>query len=581
MINMEKQFNKRNSVLACFGLFIFGLFGVTTSVKAQYFEQKVYPQNYFQWPIGATKALAANFGELRNNHFHMGLDCKSDQRVNMPVYAAAEGYVTRIKIEPWGFGQAIYINHPNGFTTLYAHLNKFYPELQKYVEEQQYLQKSWAISLDLPANKFPVKKGAFIANSGNTGGSMGPHLHFEIRDTKTDKVLNPLLFDFPIQDNIAPDVLRIAVFDRNKSTYDQSPKIYALRKVNGVYEPAGGKIFVSSDKVSFAFTAWDKYTGSTNQNGIYEAVLYNEDKPVCGFQLNNIDYLETRYLNGHIDYKTRFKGGPWLQHLSQLPGMPDLFYKSDESRGVVEISNGESRKIKMIIKDANNNKSTVAFTVVGSNLTTPKTNTTAEAYQFKPEMLNVFEKSNIQFYLPQNYIYDSLNFTYKEMIGASGKTIYQLHNSGVPVHKYFTVKIKDNSISAPSDKMLIKRWFNNKEDYKKATLENGWYKADFRDFGYYQLMLDTAPPVITSLGLVNNMNASKLTRLAFAVKDNGEDLKSFDAWLDGEWLMFSNDKGTNYIYNFNERCGPGTHELKITAVDLVGNSTTKTYNFTR
>src|SRR5690606_19846618 len=120
---------------------------------------------------------------------------------------------------PWGFGQAIYINHPNGYTTLYAHLNKFYPELQKYVEEQQYLQKSWAISLDLPANKFPVKKGAFIANSGNTGGSMGPHLHFEIRDTKTDKVLNPLLFNFPIQDKIAPDVLRIAVYDRTKSTY--------------------------------------------------------------------------------------------------------------------------------------------------------------------------------------------------------------------------------------------------------------------------------------------------------------------------------------------------------------------------
>lgn len=578
---MEKQFNKRKSILVCLGLFILAMAATVTPVKAQYFEQKVYPQNYFQWPIGATKALAANFGELRNNHFHMGLDCKSDQRENMPVYAAAEGYIARIKVEPWGFGQAIYVNHPNGYTTLYAHLNKFYPELQQYVEAQQYLQKTWAISLELPPNKFPVKKGAFIANSGNTGGSMGPHLHFEIRDTKTDKVLNPLLFNFPIQDNIAPDVLRIAVYDRTKSTYEQSPKIYALKKVNGVYEPAGGKIFVSSEKVSFAFTAWDRYTGSTNQNGIYEAVLYNDEKPVCGFQLNNIDYLETRYLNGHIDYKTRFQGGPWLQHLSQLPGIPDLFYKSDESRGVLDMTNGASHKIKMIISDANGNKSTVAFTVVGNNITAPKPNNTPAAFQFKPEMLNVFEKPNVQFYLPQNYIYDSINFNYKELAGANGKTIYQLHNSSVPVHKYFTVKIKDNSISAPSDKMLIKRWFNNKQDYKKATLENGWYKADFRDLGYFQLMEDTQPPAITSLGLVDGMNASKLSRLVFSVTDNAEDLKSFDAWLDGEWLLFSNDKGRNFIYKFDDRCGPGKHELKVTAVDLAGNSTTKTYNFTR
>ena len=581
MVSMKTQFNKRNSILISFSLIFCVLVGSSLPVQAQYFAKKEYPQNYFQYPIGARKALSANFGELRNNHFHMGMDCKSDQRENMPVYAAAEGYIARVKIEPWGFGQAIYINHPNGYTTLYAHLNKFYPELQKYVEEQQYLQKSWGVSLDLPPNKFAVKKGVEIAKSGNTGGSMGPHLHFEIRDTKTDKVLNPLLFNFPIQDNISPDVLRIAVYDRTKSTYEQSPKIYSLQKINGVYQPAGGKIYVSSEKVSFAFTAWDKYTGSTNQNGIYEAVLYKDETPVCGFQLNNIDYLETRYLNGHIDYKTRFQGGPWLQHLSQLPGMPDVFYKSDHSRGVVDMTSGSSHKIKMVISDADGNKSTVAFTVVASNITAPKINNTPAAYKFSPKMVNVFESSNVQFYLPENYIYDSLNFNYKEMAGANGKTVHQLHNTSVPIHKYFTVKIKDNSPSAPSDKMVIKRWFNNKQDYKKATLENGWYKADFRDFGYYQLIEDTEAPVITSLGLVNGMNAAKLSRLVFSVKDNSEDLKSFDAWLDGEWLLFSNDKGRNFIYNFDDRCGPGKHELKITAVDLVGNSTTKTYNFTR
>src|SRR6195952_245837 len=237
---------------------------------AQIFPAKNYPKGYFSWPVDAQKGLAANFGELRPNHYHMGLDCRTDQKENRPVMAAADGYIAKVKIEPFGFGRCIYINHPNGFTTLYAHLNNFNPALEKYITEQQYNLRSWSVFLDIPPTLFPVKKGDFIAYSGSTGGSQGPHTHFEIRDTKTDKVLNPLLFGFPIADNIAPDILRLAVYDRRISVYDQAPKIYALKKVNGIYTPAGGKINVTSNEVSFAITAWDRYTGSTNQNGIYK-----------------------------------------------------------------------------------------------------------------------------------------------------------------------------------------------------------------------------------------------------------------------------------------------------------------------
>ena len=159
------------------------------SATAQVFPAKNYPKGYFQWPVIAKHALVANFGELRPNHYHMGLDCRTDQIENVPVVAAADGYIAKVKIEPYGFGRCIYINHPNGFTTLYAHLNNFYPELEKYITEQQYKLESWKVFLDIPANLFPVKKGQFIAYSGNTGGSQGPHTHFEIRDTKTDKVL--------------------------------------------------------------------------------------------------------------------------------------------------------------------------------------------------------------------------------------------------------------------------------------------------------------------------------------------------------------------------------------------------------
>ena len=270
--------------------------------------QENYPKGYFMYPVKAPAGLAANFGELRPNHYHMGLDCKTEKRENLPILAAAEGYISKVKIEPYGFGRAIYIAHPNGFSTLYAHLNDFYPELEKYVREQQYLLKKWNVFLEIPAGKFKVKKGQFIAYSGNTGGSQGPHLHFEIRETATDKVLNPLLFGFPIRDNIPPDLLRLAVYDRTRSTYEQNPKLLPLKKSAGNYTLQTPELTVNADKVSFGITAFDRYLGSTNQNGIFQAVLFDNEKAVLRFSMDNISYDETRYLNAHIDYKTKMSG---------------------------------------------------------------------------------------------------------------------------------------------------------------------------------------------------------------------------------------------------------------------------------
>ena len=150
-------------------------------VSGQLFQTPSYPQNEFRNPLGIPIRLAANFGELRANHYHMGLDIRTDHRENLPVYAVSDGYIYRIKIEPFGFGQAIYIRHTNGFVSLYAHLNAFYPALASYTKQKQYEMQRWDVSLDLPPGFLTVKKGDLIAYSGNMGGSQGPHLHFEIR----------------------------------------------------------------------------------------------------------------------------------------------------------------------------------------------------------------------------------------------------------------------------------------------------------------------------------------------------------------------------------------------------------------
>lgn len=564
---------KKNRVfmLGCFLIFC-------TNADAQYFNKALYKQQYYTWPVGAIKAIVANFGELRSNHYHMGLDCRTEQVENKPVLAAADGYIAKVKVEPWGFGRAIYINHPNGNTTLYAHMNDFYPALENYVKEQQYKLKSWSVFLDIPANLFPVKQGEQIGYSGNTGGSQGPHVHFEVRDTKSDKVLNPLLMGFPITDNIPPGILRLAVYDRTLSTYEQTPRIYPLKKINGFYTPVTGNIKVNTDKVSFAITAYDQYTGSTNQNGIYEAVLYDENVPVCGFRMDSISYAETRYLNAHIDYRYKAAGGPYLQHLSRLPGNEGGIYKSNGSDGVIDLEAGVDHNIRIAVADPNGNTSNLQFKIRSTGEAPAKPRSAFKT--FHPDQVNIFENEEVQFYLNENALYDSFHFKYNKIFDAAGRRIYQLHNPTVPVQNYFSIKIKSNIFITDTSKAVILRSYGGKTDYVKAVYDRGWYKASFREFGNFVLLQDDVPPVINPIGLIGT-NVSTLTRIAFSVTDNTEEIKKFTATLDGKWLRFTNDKGRNFIYKFDELCPPGEHELVVTAEDQVGNITTKTYNFTR
>jgi hypothetical protein len=553
---------------------------LSATCAAQFFSPKNYPQNYFGWPVQAKKALAANFGELRPNHYHMGFDCKTDQKQNLPVLAAADGYIAKVKIEPYGFGRAIYINHLNGLTTLYAHLNNFNPELEKYITEQQYQLKSWKVFLDIPANLFSVKKGEFIAYSGNTGGSQGPHVHFEIRNTKSDKVLNPSLFGFPLPDNVPPAILRLAVYDRNVSTYEQSPKFFPIKKIKGVYTTP--LIVTNTDKISFGISAVDKYTGSTNPNGIYETIVYEDERPVVGFQLDNISYDETRDLNAHIDFKLRSSGGPFVEHLSKLPGYNNSVYNTSNGDGVIAIEDDSVHQIKIAVKDAYGNTSLLEFGIKRGAAVSEKIKKEATSNfnqkEFVPGFINLFENNTISFYLGENALFDSLRFRYNE-IPQQGYTIYQLHNTNVPVHGYFPVKINANS--PMPDKMVMHRFSNGKDDYAKAVYENGWYKSSFRELGNFQLMLDTLAPTITPVGFRDGMNCSKIPALRFVIVDNTEEIKNFTATLDGEWLRFSNDKGRTFIYIFDEHCAAGEHELKIVAEDQVGNVNEKIYHFSR
>lgn len=556
-------------------IFLILLFITHTSV-AQIFAPKNYPRNYFRWPVLAQPGIVANMGELRSNHYHMGLDCRTNQKQNIPVVAAADGYIAKIKIEPFGFGRAVYINHPDGLTTLYAHLNDFAPPLERYVTEQQYKLKQWNIFIDIPAGLFTVKKGDFIAYSGNTGGSEGPHLHFEIRETGTDKNLNPSLFNFPIPDTIPPVITRLAIYNRYISTFEQTPQFIPIKKQNGYYITAGTILKLKYSKISFGITAADRNNLSSNLNGIYEAALYADEKLACAFQIDKIGYDETRYLNANIDYKWMKSGGGFVQHLSRLPGYPQGLYKSIKGDGVLEFADTLVHNIRIEVKDANGNLSSMCFTIKADSATNTKMQPIAKTSAlFHPASVNVFERSGLLLYMPETCLYDSIRFRYSELISSTGFSKYWLHDCNVPVHDYFKVSIKAGE--AFSSKMMMGNTCNGKNNFEKTVYANGWHSAWFREFGSCQLMIDTLPPIVSPVGFNKKLDFKKASRIAFTVADNCGEIASVNVTLDGQWLRFTYDKGRTFSYTFDERCPPGEHELRIKAVDVVGNTAEKVY----
>jgi hypothetical protein len=551
---------------------------------SQVFPEKNYPKGYFRNPLSIPMNLSGNFGELRPNHYHMGLDLKTEKRENLPVYAAADGYIARVKIEPAGFGRAIYINHPNGYTSLYAHLNDFNPALESFVKQQQYRLESWNVFLEFPQGLFPVKKGEFIAYSGNTGGSEAPHVHFELRRTSDDVNVNPMLFGFPLPDNTRPSIIRLAIYDRNKSTYEQAPKIIPLlRNVNG-YTTNPSTIISASNKVSLGITAYDTHTGSSNQNGIYEAAVYDNEKLIAAFQMDQISYNDTRYLNAHIDYRTKANGGPYLQHLSPLPGYLNSIYRNLDGDGVIDLTDQLVHVIRIVTKDAYGNTSSLTTNLRYNGAAVFTKESTAK--MFYPLMLDVFESEECEFYMGEKCLYDSVHLNYSTTRSANPAVVSSVHDIGaayIPLQDSFTVRIwPSRQLDANERSRVVMQRFNGaKKSVQKVQWQINWASARFRDFGSFQLVVDQSPPIIVPVGFANGANLTKASRISFTVKDNLESFKKFRAELDGKWLRFTNDKGRTFHYRFDERCAPGQHELKVYVEDEAGNATTEIYRFTR
>jgi len=531
--------------------------------------------DYFRYPLNLSPRLNANFGEMRPNHFHMGLDLSTEGKVNIPVLAPADGYISRMKIETGGFGRAIYLNHPNGTTTLYAHMNRFIPAAEAYLKERQYAEQSWKIDIMVPEKLIPVKKGQLIGYSGNTGASQGPHVHFEIRDTKTENCLNPLLYSLSLSDQTPPDVFRLAFYDRDKSVYEQSPLLIPVYKKDGVFKPAS-LVQLPFKNAFLAIQATDRMTGIPNPNGIYSASLFRNGEMLTAFTMNDIGYDKTRYLNGHIDYAYRMRGGPYLQMLFPPKGYGLNQYESNLEKDHFDVPL-QAETFSLEVSDAHGNISKVIFDIQQKPFA-PSIPTITSKNRIIPNQYNIIEDEEIQFVFNETSFYDAFNFDIRSFFTTGTfelSSVFQTLPENIPVNNHFSIRLRPNrsfSLINP-ERVIIKRSFRGKTEFKKANPEKGWFVAQFRDLGFFQLLQDLEPPVVRAAfsdGLVVRTGS----RIIIDVSDNNTVISQFIGKANEKWLMFQ-PVGNKYVYTVDEHLPLGEHKLSIVVYDEAGNSSTR------
>ncbi|MBB2149383.1 M23 family metallopeptidase [Pedobacter gandavensis] len=543
----------------------------------QIFSNQKYPLVDFRSPLDIVPpALAGSFGELRPNHFHSGMDFRTNQREGYPVYAIADGYVSRLRVQNSGFGLAVYLTHPNGYTSVYGHLSRFNPKIAQQVKTLQYQKKSYEID-DFPAaTLIPVRKGDVIAYTGNTGSSGGPHLHFEIRDTKTEATINPQLFGFDIPDNIPPVIYSMYVYRLNHKPFNEfTPKQYfQVIGAAGNYKLNQVSTINLGGEVGFGIISTDKHNGASGTNGVYSIELELDGKTVFTSSMERFKFENSKAINSHIDYPTFINTKKSIQKSFVDPGNPLGIYSNLVNNGRIDFNDGKLHELKYIITDGKGNKSVLPFKVQADDKAVLKTPEQTPGITYAYDIQNEFNNPEVKVILPKGTLYNDLNFQYKTFPKPAGNAfsaIHQIHNNLTPLHLGFDLWIKaDSSLDKYKEKALI---VSRSGAGQGGAYDNGYVKATPRNFGSFYIAIDTLPPTLTPLNISDGKNMAGISKISFKLRDNLSGLKSFNGYVDGKWILMEFDSKTASLWHtFDGSIAPGKHTLEVIVTDMKGNN---------
>lgn len=543
--------------------------------------QTQYPKDYFSPPLDIPMQLSGNFGELRPNHFHAGFDFKTQQKEGLKVYASADGYVSRIKISTFGNGKTIYINHPNGYTTVYAHLQKAVGPIQDFISQTHYKEQAFEIEMYLKPGEIPIKKGEWIALSGNTGASEGPHLHYEIRDTQSEYIINPLHFGFDlgIKDTKKPTLSGLYVYPLFSTTVNKSQRPivlnYSLQK-DGTY--LADKV-IANGPIGFGITTDDYDDVSFNKNGAYSVKSFFNGHPSFGFQFDTYSFDDMRYVNALIDYAKYKKTSQRVQKLFMNSKYNLPFIMTNETKGqIIPVPNLDGL-YRIEVGDYFGNTTLVSIPIQYD--TTPvilSTESPASKYLIRSTKDNIFEKENASVFFPAGTFYDdfTLNFDVRD-------SILYLHDDSVPAHTNFIVSISNSKLSNEKiDKTYIARIDGEKLIYNSTYRKDSIFSSRVKTLGKYKLVTDTLAPKISMLKPIEGKWVSQNV-IQLQISDSGSGIKTYNGYLNGKWVLFEYDNKTNTIsHYFNDKfLLNGTNELKVIVNDAMGNSATFETQFSR